>query len=532
MATKQWTAAAPAVSQQNQITVGGTPALSQIYTVTVGSGTNVVSVSYTASGTDTNTSIAAALQALLAASLLPQLQDIIWTNPSAGVVVGTAATAGVPFTQTSSASGTGTLTTQAGIAQPVISSVVDSGSGGTLHFNTTYAYRVSALNACGETTASAEVTVTTANDASNTHKATVNWTAPAGTGITAYNVYGRTSGTEQLLATVGSTATSYVDTGSVTPSGALPLANTTVNSGPNDVAHPLNYSTGALPVNGDDLYIVNTSQGLLYNLSALSGVTLNSCTLDSSFTGTIGLPQNNPNGYVEYRPTYLQVGVTTFTINTGTGGGSGRIKVNFGSVQVNATIASAGSASATDQGTPAVILLGTNASNVLTVNQGTVGSAIYPGETSQWATVNLGHLTSSRTDSQVTLGTGCTLGTVHQNGGSLTVNSNVTTVTQNDGTLTVLGAAAVTTLSLLGGRCYYQSTGTVTTASVDDGATLDFTRDPRARTVTNCTVYGGGSLLDPYQTVTWTNPVFFPSGLGAPGGATLDWGNSFHLQRS
>lgn len=52
----------------------------------------------------------------------------------------------------------------------------------------------------------------------------MNWTKV--TGATGYKVYGRATGAQQLLATVGDVAT-WTDTGSVTPSGALPTTNTT-----------------------------------------------------------------------------------------------------------------------------------------------------------------------------------------------------------------------------------------------------------------------------------------------------------------
>jgi len=90
---------------------------------------------------------------------------------------------------------------------------------------TTYGYRVSAINSVGETLASSTVTTTTGNSsltASNYNR--ISWTRV--TGATGYKVYGRTSGSELLMATV-TTATHYDDTGAVTPSGALPSTNTT-----------------------------------------------------------------------------------------------------------------------------------------------------------------------------------------------------------------------------------------------------------------------------------------------------------------
>src|ERR1700691_1519777 len=88
------------VSQVNTITVGGTPATSQVYTVTF----NTKSVTYTATSLDTNITIAAALQVLLAASTISEFTEIIWTVSSA-VITATmnANQAGMPFTNTSSA---------------------------------------------------------------------------------------------------------------------------------------------------------------------------------------------------------------------------------------------------------------------------------------------------------------------------------------------------------------------------------------------------------------------------------------------
>lgn len=106
MANQYWRGDAVAVAQVNTVTVGGTPALGQVYSVII----NGKSVSYTASGVDTNTTIAAALQALLIASTAPpEFSEVTWTVAT-NVITGTSA-AGKPFTNTSSATGTGTLTT-------------------------------------------------------------------------------------------------------------------------------------------------------------------------------------------------------------------------------------------------------------------------------------------------------------------------------------------------------------------------------------------------------------------------------------
>lgn len=89
--------------------MGGTPANGQTYTARVGNATNGRTVTYTATGADTNATIAAGLQALLALSAFPEFQEVTWTVASA-VVTGTGPSTGVPFTLSASASGTGTLT--------------------------------------------------------------------------------------------------------------------------------------------------------------------------------------------------------------------------------------------------------------------------------------------------------------------------------------------------------------------------------------------------------------------------------------
>jgi hypothetical protein len=84
----------------------------------------------------------------------------------------------------------------------------------------TYWYRVSATNNSGETLASTQTSLAITGPAG----VNVNWTKV--TGATGYKVYGRSNGTELLIATVGDVAT-YLDNGSITPAGALPGLNTT-----------------------------------------------------------------------------------------------------------------------------------------------------------------------------------------------------------------------------------------------------------------------------------------------------------------
>src|ERR1700677_3805662 len=106
MATNLWRGDAAAVAQVDVITPASVAA-GNTFSITINSKT----VSYTtAAGTvaDVCTGLATALEA----STIAEFQEIAWTTDGASTITATANTPGVPFTQTSSASGgTATLTT-------------------------------------------------------------------------------------------------------------------------------------------------------------------------------------------------------------------------------------------------------------------------------------------------------------------------------------------------------------------------------------------------------------------------------------
>lgn len=93
-------------------------------------------------------------------------------------------------------------------------------TGGSLASGT-HSYRMTALNEIGETMPSTAVAVAVTGA---TSQITLTWSAVST--ATSYAIYGRTSGSEQLLATASAGATTWTDTGSGTPSGALPTAST------------------------------------------------------------------------------------------------------------------------------------------------------------------------------------------------------------------------------------------------------------------------------------------------------------------
>lgn len=120
-----------------------------------------------------------------------------------------------------------TLIPPGGIESPDAPTVTSADTGGTLTA-ATYTYSVVALNAEGNTLPSATGDVVVSSGSTNAN--TVTWTAV--TGATAgYDVYGRTAGVLRKLGHIAFGTETFVDTGSVTPTGVPPNTNTTADIG-------------------------------------------------------------------------------------------------------------------------------------------------------------------------------------------------------------------------------------------------------------------------------------------------------------
>lgn len=315
--------------------------------------------------------------------------------------------------------------------------------------------------------------------------------------------------------------------------GTMSTPSTTTNAaGHLHWDDPNNWSTGSVPATGDDVVIDNFSGNILYGLTQ-SSVTLNSLTITSNFTGTIGLPKTNANGYSEYRPDYLQISATTVQIGYGPGSCSGRIKLNLG---VNpAAVSVYGTSSTAEKGLPALQILGSNAANAFNTIQGSIGLANEPNTTAQFPTVEIGSDTNQATDVNLICGPGCTLANISQCGGLITTYANVTTWTKFAGDSYVLGTASVTTLKQYGkGTHYWLSTGTLGSGTfVGPSSDLDSSCDLNNRTATNLTFNGGAYVYDPGKTITFTNAIAVDAASALAIMQNNGFGTStFNLQRS
>lgn len=172
------------------------------------------------------------------------------------------------------------------------------------------------------------------------------------------------------------------------------------------------WSTGTLPAGlatGTDYYItaVDSITGKLKIATSAGGTTLNitgsgsgthtigvqltavsplPCFFqDSRYTGHVGLPQQNENGYWEGRPRYLAIGIDpagskTVILGQGPGSSSGLIRMDYGTDQVNLEVL--GSAGSSESGVPAINILNTNSASVINVFDGELGIAYFAFETS------------------------------------------------------------------------------------------------------------------------------------------------------
>lgn len=318
----------------------------------------------------------------------------------------------------------------------------------------------------------------------------------------------------------GTSAGLVMSTGNGLANG-IATAHTTANKSPSDVNDPQNWmrvtspapGVRQLPQNGDDVVVANTSVPMLWGLDQLAAVQFATYTRWQSFTGTIGLPENNPIGYVEWRATYLKMagpqgsvpaGGLQMVLGQGTvGSGPTRERYNVGSQPATLTILAAGRA-ADEYG---VRFLGVHTANTFTLLGGvSLGVAMLPGEAAQ--------LTSSVVDGNGALGIGpgvtwTAASTLTMYGGGAVLNSAPSTLTATNGaqvTVTKDGLTWATVTAQGGSNISFLAGGTITTLTLTTSASVDKSQDARALTITNSTLDGDTcSVNDPLNAVVWTN---------------------------
>jgi hypothetical protein len=259
--------------------------------------------------------------------------------------------------------------------------------------------------------------------------------------------------------------------------------------------------TNAAPVDSDDVYFQNNpDRHAKYNLNQ-TGIGLESLNIAQDMEAEIGLPRWNANGYFEYRPTYIQggdAGVTTdINVGKGPGRGSGRIKINTEAGPTILNVFNTGTP--IEEGIPALLWKGTEATNVVNVRRGSVGIAIFPGEAATVATLRVGYVDNQESDANVRCGSGVTMGVVTQTGGQTELNAGTSgAVTVTGGRLTV-NAGNIAELVVQNATVEYAGVGTLggTSVKLRENGILDLTNGQGTMTLSNFNMFKGSTLRAP-----------------------------------
>lgn len=304
-------------------------------------------------------------------------------------------------------------------------------------------------------------------------------------------------------------------------SDGITTTHTTPNYSPSDVYDAQNWlrvvapapGVRALPQSGDDIIVSDTATPLLWNLDRLSTVQFASYTRYQSFTGTIGLPDANPNGYAEWRATYFKFDGPAGSVPSGGlpmvlgvsttgGGGPSRERYDLQSSPVTVTVLASGGA-ADEYG---VRFKSVHTGTTFQLGGGvSLGIAMLPGEVANLTTCTV-------TDGTLGVGVGVTWtagSTLTMQGGSAVLNAAPATLTLNNGSQATITEDQLTwaTVTAQGGSAVnFNAGGTVTTLTLSAGASLDKSGDSRALTITNSTMDGDTCFInDPYNSITFTN---------------------------
>lgn len=261
-----------------------------------------------------------------------------------------------------------------------------------------------------------------------------------------------------------------------------------------------NWSGAAVPVDGDDVYFENSSQGVTEGFDQ-ADIALASLNIGQSFTGAIGDADD-----------YLDIGAAAVRIGYWDGpgnrpNGSGRIKLNLDDDDnTAATVIIEDTGTPTDADLPSVQLLLIGASTV-EIRKGSAGVACAPGETSVLTSAHVGYTTNISGDADLLIGAGCTITTITKTGGDLILKCAVTTLTNDDGDLMTTGSGAITTVNVNGGTAVLNAIGTIAALNVQDSGIADFTKSAQARTVTTPKVDPSGTIKYDPNVVTMTNKI-------------------------
>ncbi len=315
------------------------------------------------------------------------------------------------------------------------------------------------------------------------------------------------SGTTSLILTSNNPGEPTTITASATGGITATVTATTAATGPNHFDNANNWIGGALPSAGDDLVFEDSSYGVLYALEDTDNY--GDITIDSTFTGEIGLPVQNATGYREYRPRFLKLGDGTssyaLTVGLGTGRQPPRVFIDANLADVTAKIYNSGN-SATDE--MPIVLKNTGSASTLDVYAGKIH--VDADSAGDLANLRITPADGGSNNVYVLIDEAVDAGVIVQTGGVLEVRGVASSIdaSNNAQARFVLAAACPIIVAANGATVYWESTAGVTTSiSVHARGSVDFARNGAAKTVAAAVLYASGSITDPLGIVTWTTGV-------------------------
>ena len=319
------------------------------------------------------------------------------------------------------------------------------------------------------------------------------------------------------------------------------VSKTTVQSATGDrfADNAENFSGGAVATTGDKLILSERDVDLSYNLTAIDDI--DELEVRASWSGRLGLPEKNDESGEYYEPEdkYLVLaGSTNVTVGTGSGlQGAQMLRLDFDGNGGTIDIQGTGSRKEADVAPVDIINL---TSGTVTIDSGEVwltdcttctvtvtgsatvrlsGSITGLTVNGSAAVVSEGAVTTlTATDGTITcestVGTAnlsnCTatiegaVTTANLASATVEVQAGITTANVTSGTVTVQGTGTIGTLTGLGGTIKPEGGITITTATLENKASLDLSSTVATVTITNPVDLRGASatIKDPARKIS------------------------------
>lgn len=285
--------------------------------------------------------------------------------------------------------------------------------------------------------------------------------------------------------------------------GTATVTTVTAASGPTFWKLAGNWDGGTLPASTDTLILEDFSGDILDGLTD----TNNYATIEirASFTGTIGRPSTNPQGYPEYRTQRLTLSngsaTTALLVGYGNGNGSRSMRFDFLTSTVNGTVQKTGQtsddgyaidASGVDSGTWHVY-----GGRVRFVSSNIVLLNVIKSRTAQLDPYVYCDSTNILTDANVY-------------GGEATLECQCDFLkAREQASVWIEKAGLYDSVTVSDNAVIYDnSTGAIgNMLTVENQGLIDFGSVATAKTIAACKIHAGGSIQDPWDRVTWTTGI-------------------------